>query len=37
MNVPIEKCFVVGDTEHDIIAARRAGGIPVAIFREKII
>ena len=31
MNVPIEKCLVVGDTEHDIIAARRAGGIPVAI------
>jgi len=31
MNVPIEKCLVVGDTEDDIIAARKAGGIPVAI------
>jgi len=31
MNIPIEKCLVVGDTEDDIIAARKAGGIPVAI------
>jgi phosphoglycolate phosphatase len=31
MKVPIEKCLVVGDTEDDIIAARKAGGIPVAI------
>ena len=31
MNVPVEKCLVVGDTEADIIATRRAGGIPVAI------
>ena len=31
MNVPIEKCLVVGDTEDDIIAARKGGGIPVAI------
>ena len=31
MNVPVEKCLIVGDTEADIIAARRAGGIPVAI------
>ena len=31
MKLPIEECLVVGDTEDDIIAARRAGGIPVAI------
>jgi len=31
MKVPIENCLVVGDTEDDIIAARKAGGIPVAI------
>ncbi len=31
MNVPIEKCLIVGDTEDDVIAARKAGGIPVAI------
>ncbi len=31
MHVPVEKCLVVGDTEDDIIAARKAGGIPVAI------
>ena len=31
MKIPIEKCLVVGDTEDDIIAARKAGGIPVAI------
>jgi HAD superfamily hydrolase (TIGR01509 family) len=31
MNVPIEKCLVVGDTEDDVIAARKAGGIPVAM------
>jgi phosphoglycolate phosphatase len=35
MNVPVEKCLVVGDTEDDIIAARRAGGIPVAILAEE--
>jgi HAD superfamily hydrolase (TIGR01509 family) len=31
MKVPVENCLVVGDTEDDIIAARKAGGIPVAI------
>ena len=31
MNVPVEACLIVGDTEADIIAARRAGGIPVAM------
>jgi phosphoglycolate phosphatase len=31
MNVPIQKCLVVGDTEDDVIATRKAGGIPVAI------
>jgi phosphoglycolate phosphatase len=35
MNVPIEKCLVVGDTEDDILAARKAGGIPVAILAEE--
>jgi HAD superfamily hydrolase (TIGR01509 family) len=30
MKVPIQKCLVVGDTEDDVIAARKAGGIPVA-------
>jgi len=35
MKVPIEKCLVVGDTEDDIIAARKAGGIPVAILSEE--
>jgi phosphoglycolate phosphatase len=35
MKVPIEKCLVVGDTEDDIIAARRAGGIPVAILARE--
>lgn len=33
MNVPVEKCLVVGDTEGDIVATRRARGIPVAILR----
>jgi len=31
MNVPVEACLIVGDTEADITAARRAGGIPVAM------
>ena len=31
MNVPIQNCLVVGDTEDDVIAARKAAGIPVAI------
>ncbi len=31
MRVSIENCLVVGDTEDDVIAARKAGGIPVAI------
>jgi phosphoglycolate phosphatase-like HAD superfamily hydrolase len=31
MNVPVETCLIVGDTEADIIAARRAGGTPVAM------
>lgn len=31
LNVPIEKCLVIGDTELDVIATRRAGGIPVAV------
>lgn len=31
LNVPIEECLVVGDTELDIIAARSAGGISVAV------
>jgi phosphoglycolate phosphatase len=35
MNVPIEKCLVVGDTEDDVLAARRAGGMPVAILAEE--
>jgi phosphoglycolate phosphatase len=35
MDVPIEKCLVVGDTEDDILAARKAGGIPVAILAEE--
>lgn len=34
MDVPIETCLVVGDTEDDILAARKAGGIPVAILAE---
>lgn len=33
LNIPTEECLVVGDTESDIIAARRAGAIPVAISR----
>jgi len=35
MKVSIEKCLVVGDTEDDIIAARKAGGIPVAILARE--
>jgi len=35
MKVPVENCLVVGDTEDDIIAARRAGGIPVAILTDE--
>jgi HAD superfamily hydrolase (TIGR01509 family) len=31
LRVPIANCLVVGDTEADVIAGRRAGGIPVAI------
>lgn len=31
MKIPAEECLVVGDTEDDVIAARKAGGIPVAI------
>jgi phosphoglycolate phosphatase len=31
MGVPIEKCIVVGDTESDIVAAKRAGAIAVAV------
>jgi len=31
MRVPVEKCLIVGDTEDDVIATRRAGGIPVAM------
>ncbi len=35
MNVPVEACLVVGDTEDDILATRKAGGIPVAILAEE--
>ena len=35
MKVPIEKCLVVRDTDDDIIAARKAGGIPVAILTKE--
>jgi phosphoglycolate phosphatase-like HAD superfamily hydrolase len=31
MDVPIEKCIVVGDTESDIVAAKKAGAIAVAV------
>ena len=31
MDVPIEKCIVVGDTEADIVATKRAGAIAVAV------
>jgi phosphoglycolate phosphatase len=31
LNVPVGECLVVGDTESDIIAARKAGAIPVAV------
>ena len=31
LNVPIETCLAVGDTEIDILAAREAGAIPVAV------
>lgn len=33
LNVLIEECLVVGDTGSDIVAARRAGAIPVAVSR----
>jgi phosphoglycolate phosphatase len=35
MSVPMERCLVVGDTEDDVIAARKAGGIPVVILAEE--
>ena len=35
MNVSIQECLVVGDTEDDVIAARKAGGIPVAILARE--
>ncbi len=35
MKVPIAQCLIVGDTEEDVIAARRAGGIPVAILAKE--
>lgn len=31
LNVPLEQCVVVGDTESDIVAAKRAGAIAVAV------
>ena len=31
LHVPVENCLVVGDTELDIVAARRAGAIPMAV------
>jgi HAD superfamily hydrolase (TIGR01549 family) len=31
LGIPVENCLAVGDTEADIIAGRRAGGMPVAI------
>jgi len=31
LEIPVENCLTVGDTEADIIAGKRAGGIPVAI------
>ncbi len=31
LDVPIEKCLVVGDTQADVIAGRRAGGISVVL------
>jgi len=31
LGIPVENCLTVGDTEADIIAGKRAGGIPVAI------
>jgi HAD superfamily hydrolase (TIGR01509 family) len=31
LGVPAGKCLVVGDTELDIVAARRAGAIPIAV------
>lgn len=31
LNVPVEECLVVGDTEPDVIAARKAGAIPAAV------
>ena len=35
MKVPIEDCLVVGDTEDDVIAARKAGAIPVVILARE--
>lgn len=31
MDVPIEKCIVVGDTESDIVAAKMSGAVAVAV------
>jgi len=31
LNIPLEQCVVVGDTESDIVAAKRAGAIAVAV------
>lgn len=31
LDVSVEECLVVGDTESDIVAARRAGAIPVGV------
>jgi len=31
LDVPPEECLVVGDTESDIIAAKKAGAIPIAV------
>jgi phosphoglycolate phosphatase len=31
LEIPVENCLTVGDTEADIIAGKRAGGIPVSI------
>ena len=35
MKVPVETCLIVGDTEDDVVAARRAGGIPVVILGKE--
>ncbi|OPX97342.1 MAG: Phosphoglycolate phosphatase [Syntrophorhabdus sp. PtaU1.Bin002] len=31
LNIPLEQCVIVGDTESDIVAAKRAGAIAVAV------